>query len=57
LVRRVAATSAFLSSPATFSTRPAFTCGFRHSYDPPIPLWLWLYGAGSAELLSFLLIG
>jgi hypothetical protein len=55
LVRRVAATSAFLSSPATFSTRPAFTCGFRHSYDPPIPLWL--YGAGSAELLSFLLIG
>jgi len=53
-VRRVAATSAFLSSPAAFSTRSACTYGFRHSYD--LPVRLWLYGAGSAELLSFLLI-
>jgi hypothetical protein len=56
-VRRVAATSAFLSSPAAFSTRPAFTYGFRHSYDLPVLLLLWLYGADSAEPLSFLLIG
>lgn len=54
-MRRVEATSAFLSSPAAFSTRPAFTYGFRHSYD--LPVLLWLYGADSVEPLSFLLIG
>lgn len=26
-------------------------------YDLPVPLWLYLYGAGSAVLLSFFLIG
>jgi hypothetical protein len=46
-----------LWSPSTFSTRPVFAHGFGQCYDLPIPLWLYLYGAGSAVLLSFFLIG
>lgn len=37
--------------------RPAAAHGFGQRYDLPVPLWLYLYGAGSAVLLSFVLMG
>lgn len=37
--------------------RPALAHGFGQRYDLPVPLWLYLYGAGSAVLLSFVVFG
>jgi hypothetical protein len=34
--------------------RPALAHGFGPTYDIPIPLWLYLYGAAAAVVLSFL---
>jgi hypothetical protein len=31
--------------------------GFGQRYDLPVPLWLYLYGAASVVLLSFVLVG
>jgi polyferredoxin len=33
--------------------RPALAHGFGQSYDLPLPLWLYLYGAATAVLASF----
>jgi hypothetical protein len=33
--------------------RPAFAHGFGQTYDLPLPLWLYLWGAGAAVLISF----
>ncbi len=33
--------------------RPALAHGFGQTYDLPIPLWLYLFGAGAAVLASF----
>lgn len=33
--------------------RPALAHGFGQSFDLPIPLWLYLFGAGAAVLASF----
>jgi len=35
-------------------TRPALAHGFGPTYDIPIPLWLYLYGAAAAVVLAFL---
>ena len=37
--------------------RLALAHGFGQRYDLPVPLWLYLYGAGSAVLLSFVVFG
>jgi hypothetical protein len=33
--------------------RPALAHGVGQVYDPPLPLWLYLWGSGAAVLLSF----
>ena len=38
-------------------TRPAYAHGFGERYDLPVPLWLYLAGAGAAVALSFAVIG
>jgi len=42
--------------PALFGA-PAFAHGFGQRYDLPVPLWLYLYGAAGAVLLSFVVFG
>jgi hypothetical protein len=32
---------------------PALAHGFGQTYDLPLPLWLYLWGAGAAVLISF----
>jgi hypothetical protein len=50
--RRVAAaTIAF--SLVLADARPALAHGFGPTYDIPIPLWLYLYGAAAAVVLAF----
>jgi hypothetical protein len=39
-----------LASPIA---RPVFAHGFGQSYDLPLPLWLYLYGAAAAVLATF----
>ena len=36
---------------------PALAHGFGQRYDLPVPLWLYLYGAAGAVLLSFVVFG
>jgi hypothetical protein len=39
------------------TTRPVYAHGFGERYDLPVPLWLYLVGAGVAVALSFAVIG
>jgi hypothetical protein len=57
--RQAAALSAavLLWSPPALSGAPAFAHGFGQRYDLPVPLWLYLYGAAGAVLLSFVVFG
>jgi hypothetical protein len=41
------------SVPALAGACPALAHGFGQRYDLPVPLWLYLYGAAGAVLLSF----
>ncbi len=41
----------------SLAARPAFAHGFEGRVDLPVPLWLYLYGAGAAVLLSFVVVG
>lgn len=36
---------------------PALAHGFGERYDLPVPLWLYLWGAAAAVVLSFVLVG
>jgi hypothetical protein len=45
------------SVPALAGVRPALAHGFGQRYDLPVPLWLYLYGAAGAVLLSFVAFG
>ena len=56
-MRRVATTSAIVILLSLVATHPAFAHGFGQRYDLPVPLWLYLYGAASAVLLSFVVFG
>jgi hypothetical protein len=48
-------TAAALAFSLTLAgTRPALAHGFGPTYDIPIPLWLYLYGAAAAVVLAFL---
>ena len=40
-----------------FPTAQAYAHGFGERYDLPVPLWLYLYGAGATVLVSFVVIG
>jgi hypothetical protein len=53
MMRRVAV-AALAFSPTLSGARPALAHGFGPTYDIPIPLWLYLYGAAAAVVLSFL---
>jgi hypothetical protein len=51
-MRRVA-TATVASCFGLVYTSPAFAHGFGPTYDIPIPLWLYLYGAAAAVVLAF----
>ena len=51
-MRRTAA-AALAFSFFLADARPALAHGFGPTYDIPVPLWLYLYGAAAAVLLSF----
>ena len=53
MMRRVAV-AALAFSLTLSGARPALAHGFGPTYDIPIPLWLYLYGAAAAVVLSFL---
>ncbi|MDQ3863249.1 MAG: hypothetical protein M3317_07095 [Actinomycetota bacterium] len=50
--QRVAA-AALAFSPVLAYARPALAHGFGPTYDIPIPLWLYLYGAAAAVVIAF----
>jgi len=52
-MRRVAAVAPLLNLTLVY-TSPALAHGFGPTYDIPIPLWLYLYGAAAAVVLAFL---
>lgn len=39
------------------SGQPVYAHGFGERYDLPVPLWLYITGAGTAVALSFMIIG
>lgn len=45
------------SVPSLAGAPPALAHGFGQRYDLPVPLWLYLYGAVGAVLLSFVVFG
>ncbi|MDQ3437599.1 MAG: hypothetical protein ACR2FR_08485, partial [Rubrobacter sp.] len=51
---RRAAVAALAFSLILTGARPALAHGFGPTYDIPIPLWLYLYGAAAAVVLAFL---
>jgi len=55
--RRVAGIPTAVMLLSLFAARPALAHGFGQRYDLPVPLWLYLYGAASAVLLSFVVFG
>ncbi|CAA9488050.1 MAG: Serine phosphatase RsbU, regulator of sigma subunit [uncultured Rubrobacteraceae bacterium] len=60
LARRAAAAPAAVllwSVPFLAGAPPALAHGFGQRYDLPVPLWLYLYGAAGAVLLSFVVLG
>jgi len=56
-LRHVAGSLAAVMLLSLFAARPALAHGFGQRYDLPVPLWLYLYGAASAVLLSFVVFG
>ena len=54
-MRRVLTTvlALLLLLPALLYAQPAFAHGLGRSYDLPLPVWLYLYGAAAAVLVSF----
>ena len=46
-----------LAVGAALIATPAYAHGFGDRYDLPVPLWLYLAGAGAAVALSFVVIG
>jgi hypothetical protein len=51
-MRRLAATAVAFSF-VLINAAPALAHGFGPTYDIPIPLWLYLYGAAAAVVLAF----
>lgn len=40
-----------------FTVQPVFAHGFGQRYDLPVPLWLYITGAGTVVFFSFLVLG
>ncbi len=59
VIRAAAVPAAVLAwcVPALVCARPVLAHGFGQRYDLPVPLWLYLYGAAGAVLLSFVVFG
>ena len=47
----------FLAALVLFQPDLAHAHGFGERYDLPVPLWLYLYGAGATVLVSFVVVG
>ena len=47
--------AAALSASASTCPQPVLAHAFGARYDLPVPLWLWLSGAGAVVLLSFVI--
>ena len=47
----------FLAALVLFQPGLAEAHGFGERYDLPVPLWLYLYGAGATVLVSFVVVG
>ena len=47
----------FLAALVLFQPGLAYAHGFGERYDLPVPLWLYLYGAGATVLVSFVVVG
>ena len=47
----------FFAALVLFQPGLAYAHGFGERYDLPVPLWLYLYGAGATVLVSFVVVG
>ena len=47
----------FFAALVLFQPGLAEAHGFGERYDLPVPLWLYLYGAGATVLVSFVVVG
>jgi hypothetical protein len=56
-VRRYVPPSLAVLVLVPLAASPALAHGFEGRVDLPVPLWLYLYGAGAAVLLSFVVVG
>lgn len=50
-------TRALAAIPLGLAAGPAWAHSFGQSYSLPVPIWLYLYGAAAALVLSFLVVG
>lgn len=50
---RITVLALVLLLPALLYAKPALAHGLGRSYDLPLPVWLYLYGAAAAVLVSF----
>ena len=57
ITRVLVVSGLILGGMALFPTAQAYAHGFGERYDLPVPLWLYLYGAGATVLVSFVIIG
>ena len=57
-LRTVAAASRIVLSIGTIMFSPTVVGhGFGQRYDLPVPLWLWVIGAGLTIVASFVIVG
>ena len=57
IIRALLVVGLFLGALLVFPTARAYAQGFGERYDLPVPLWLYMYGAGATVLVSFVVIG
>ena len=57
MVRFLALAVVLIGAFTLFQPNLAHAHGFGERYDLPVPLWLYLYGAGATVLVSFVVVG
>ena len=57
IIRVLLVVGLLLGALLVFPTARAYAHGFGERYDLPVPLWLYMYGAGATVLVSFVIIG
>ncbi len=57
MVRTLSLAVVLLGAAVLFQPALAYAHGFGERYDLPVPLWLYLYGAGATVLVSFVIVG